>query len=88
MEGFVYHHSPRENRDSISKDGLRLDRDQTGGGAIYFDEDPMPTGPNDDVWAVWRSDLKSLGRDHTDAPVGATWHVAYEDIPPTILKRQ
>ena len=85
----LYHHSNRNNRQSILQHGLQTKYDQTVDlnepgviGGIYLSNKPE-YGPRIDVWAVHVCGLP-VEEDWTSVPEDPqeNWYVCYQEIPP------
>lgn len=85
----LYHASEKTNRQSIIRDGLSPDYDQTGLGAIFLTNVKPEALENFDIWAFDNSGLE-LEEDF-QCPIekyednGERWFMVYDEIPPSML---
>lgn len=85
----LYHVSQKKNRQSIIRDGLSPDYDQTGLGAIFLTNVKPKALENFDIWVLDNLDLE-LEEDF-QCPIekyednGERWFMAYDGIPPSVL---
>lgn len=85
----LYHVSQKTNRQSILRDGLSPDYDQTGLGAVFLTNVKPEALENFDIWV-----LDNLGlelEEDFQCPIekyednGERWFMAYDGIPPSVL---
>lgn len=82
----MYHVTNPEYRDSIQRDGLLIDKDNTGQGGVFLADTMKPNGiPGMDIWKVDVSGLE-LEDDWSGEPdEGEQWYICFDDIPPSRL---
>lgn len=77
----LYHQAPKELRDTILAEGLRVSKDRTGLGAVFLSTRPADDGCAFVTFAVDSAGLE-LQKDWSgDPPDGDQWFAVFADVP-------
>lgn len=83
----LYHHSHRQNRQSILANGLLVRHgERAGGHAAIFLTDRSRPSPTSDAWTVDVDGLPVEEDDGEPENEGESWFAVYEDVPASRLK--
>jgi hypothetical protein len=77
---YLYHQSPKEMRDAILAEGLRVSEDRTGHGAVFFSTRPADDGCRFVTFEVDAAGLELHEDWSGEPPDGEQWFAVFADI--------